>query len=100
MMSDLLLSTYTIVLPVALSCIMWYIKKINQEKKALDQGVKLGLEYNMIMLYTTYSQQAGMPMFVYQHFMDMYDVYVMLGGDGIAKIIKIEMENIPIVSST
>lgn len=95
-MDNFFITTYSIVLPIVLSFLIWYLKRNINSKKTLEKGVMLLLETDMIMLFIRYTSDGTIPMYVYQHFIHLYDAYIKLGGDGISKVIKIEMDNLPI----
>lgn len=97
-MSDFLQTTYTIILPVILSYIVWFLKNNNKVKDANYIGISLLLEREMISLYEKYSLHEEIPLYAYQHFMALYDAYVILGGNGVASKMKEEVEKFKLIS--
>lgn len=97
-MEQFLQTTYSIVLPALLSYIAWYLKRSNKIKDANYKGISLILEAEMICLYEKYSYKEEIPLYAYQHFMSLYEVYVLLGGNGVASKMKESVENFKLIS--
>lgn len=93
-MDDFLRITYTVGLPILLSYIVWYLKNTTKAKDANFSGITLLLETEMIHYYEIYKPLGTIPIYAYEHFMQMYDTYQQLGGRGIIDKMKVEIEQL------
>lgn len=76
------MQTYTIALPILLGYIVWLLK--NQKKKgdAQSRGTMLLLRVNLIEYHDKYMALGEIPSYAYQNFIEMYQAYSELGGNG------------------
>lgn len=82
MWADILFKTYAIVLPVVLGYIISLLKKQNKTRKANSKGTMLLLRVQLIEYHHKYMELGEIPSYVYQNFVDMYEAYHELGGNG------------------
>lgn len=81
-MKEMLLQTYYIALPVLLGYIVWLLKRMKKDKDANSKGTMLLLRVQMIEYHDRYMEQGDIPSYAYQNFVEMYDAYHQLGGNG------------------
>lgn len=104
-MSEFLLTTYTIVLPVLLGYIVWLLKEQRNDRKeeskkrdANSRGTMLMLRYMLERYHTQYMYQGFITRDQYKNCEEIYDAYHALGGNGLAThmwedIKKLEVRN-------
>ncbi len=81
-MEEILLQTYTIVLPVLLGYIVWILKRQVKERGANSRGTMLLLRVQMIEYHDKYMKLGYIPSYAYQNYCEMYEAYHDLGGNG------------------
>ncbi len=81
-MEDFLMQTYTIVLPILLTYIVWLLKKQKKDRDANGKGTMLLLRVQLIDYHDRYTKQGNIPSYAYENFVEMYDAYHDLGGNG------------------
>ena len=111
-MQDFLMRTYTIVLPVVLGYIVWILqqqrkerlkdgierdKRIdleNKKREANSKGTMLLLRVQLIDYHDKYVKKGYIPSYAYENFIEMYEAYHRLGGNGMVTHMKEEIENL------
>lgn len=93
---EILMQTYTIVLPVLLGYIVWLLKNQKKDRDANSKGTMLLLRTQLIEYHTKYMQLGDIPSYAYQNFCEMYDAYHVLGGNGMVTKMKQEIEELHI----
>ena len=92
------MQTYTIALPIMLTAFMGYIIWILQNQKsdrdANTKGTMLLLRVQLIEYHDRYTQMGEIPSYAYQNFVDMYNVYRALGGNGMIVKMYEEVEEL------
>ena len=95
---DFLLQTYMIALPIVLTSLMgytvWLLKKQKIDRDANSKGTMLLLRVQLIEYHDKYMTIGEIPSFAYQNFMEMYDAYHALGGNGMITKMKNEIEEL------
>lgn len=81
-MNELLMQTYTIVLPILLGYIVWLLKRQKRDRDANGRGTMLLLRVQMIEYHDKYIALGYIPSYAYQNFCEMYEAYHALGGNG------------------
>ena len=81
-MKEILLQTYTIVLPIMLGYIVWLLKQQKKDKDANSKGTMLLLRVQLIEYHDKYVALGEIPSYAYQNFSEMYDAYHALGSNG------------------
>ena len=79
---DILLKTYAVVLPLALAYIIALLKKQKKTRDANSKGTMLLLRVELIEYHSKYMKRGEIPSYAYQNFVDMYNAYHELGGNG------------------
>ena len=94
MLSELLMTTYTIALPILLGYIVWLLKKQKMDRDANSKGTMLLLRVHLIEYHERYMQLGEIPSYAYQNFIEMYEAYHSLGGNGMVTKMKEEIEEL------
>lgn len=93
---EILMQTYTIVLPPLLGYIVWLLKNQKKDRDANSKGTMLLLRTQLIEYHAKYMQLGDIPSYAYQNFCEMYDAYHALGGNGMVTKMKQEIEELHI----
>ena len=81
-MKEFLLQTYTVVLPILLGYIVWLLKQQKKDKDANSKGTMLLLRVQLIEYHDKYMKIGEIPSYAYDNFVEMYNAYHALGGNG------------------
>ena len=85
-MKELLLQTYTIVLPIIVTALMgyivWMLKRQKRDRDANSRGTMLLLKVQLIEYHDKYMAMKEIPSYAYDNFCEMYSAYHELGGNG------------------
>ena len=85
-MEQFIYSTYTIVLPIIVTALMgyvvWLLKNQKKDRDANSKGTMLLLRVQLIEYHDKYMRLGDIPSYAYENFMEMYDAYHALGGNG------------------
>ena len=93
-MNDFLMQTYTIALPIALGYIVWLLKTQKKSRDANSRGTMLLLRVQLIEYHDKYMKRGSIPSYAYENFIEMYDAYHELGGNGMVTHMKEEIEEL------
>lgn len=93
---EILMQTYTIVLPVLLGYIVWLLKNQKKDRDANSKGTMLLLRVQLIEYHAKHMQLGNIPSYAYQNFCEMYEAYHALGGNGMVTKMKQEIEELHI----
>ena len=93
---EILMQTYTIVLPILLGYIVWLLKNQKKDRDANSKGTMLLLRVQMIEYHAKYTKFGNIPSYAYQNFCEMYDAYHALGGNGMVTKMKQEIDELHI----
>lgn len=88
------LQTYTIVLPIVLGYIVWLLKNQKKDRDANSKGTMLLLRVQLIEYHDKYMMLGDIPSYAYENFIEMYDAYHALGGNGMVTKMKQEIEEL------
>lgn len=95
---EMLKETYTIALPIVLTALMgyivWILKNQKSDRDANSRGTMLLLRVQMIEYHNKYMALKEIPSYAYQNFMEMYNAYHALGGNGMVTKMKHEIEEL------
>lgn len=92
LMYEFLLTTYTITLPILLGYIVWLLKRQKRDRDANSKGTMLLLRVQLIEYHDRYTTQDEIPSYAYQNFVEMYEAYHALGGNGMVTKMHEEIE--------
>lgn len=93
-MYDFLMQTYTIALPIILGYIVYMLKNQKKSRDANSKGTMLLLRVQLIEYHDKYMKRGSIPSYVYENFIEMYDAYHELGGNGMVTHMKEEIEEL------
>lgn len=97
-MKEFLVQTYTIALPIILTALMGYIVWLLQNQKkdrdANSKGTMLLLRVQLIEYHDKYTSLGEIPSYAYENFIEMYEAYHALGGNGMITKMKHEIEEL------
>lgn len=97
-MEHFLMQTYTVALPIVLTALMgyivWLLKNQKKDRDANSKGTMLLLRVQLIEYHDRYMKQGDIPSYAYENFMEMYDAYHVLGGNGMITKMKHEIEEL------
>ena len=85
-MSNFLMQTYLIALPIvltaALGYVVWLLKEQKKDRDANGKGTMLLLRVQLIEYHDKYMKLGEIPSYAYDNFVEMYEAYHALGGNG------------------
>ena len=81
-MKDFLLQTYIIVLPIFLGYIVWLLQQQKKYRDANSKGTMLLLRVQLIEYHDKYVKLGEIPSYAFDNFVEMYNAYHALGGNG------------------
>ena len=93
-MKDFLLQTYTVALPILLGYIVWLLKQQKNDRDANSKGTMLLLRVQLIEYHDKYMKLGEIPSYAYENFVEMYNAYHALGGNGMATKMHEEIKEI------
>lgn len=93
-MKEILLQTYTIALPILLGYIVWLLKQQKKDKDANSKGTMLLLRVQLIEYHDKYIKLGEIPSYAYDNFVEMYNAYHALGGNGMVTKMYNEIQEI------
>lgn len=93
-MKELLLQTYTLILPIILGYIVWLLKNQKRDRDANSKGTMLLLRVQLIEYHSKYMQMGDIPSYAYENFCEMYEAYHALGGNGMITKMMHEIEEL------
>lgn len=95
-MKELLLQTYTIALPILLGYIVWVLKNQNKNRDANSKGTMLLLRVQLIEYHEEWTKRGYVTKHGIENFIEMYDAYHALGGNGMVTQLLEEVKELPI----
>ena len=97
-LEQFLMHTYTAALPIILTALMgyivWLLKNQKKDRDANSKGTMLLLRVQLIEYHDRYMAKGDIPSYAYENFMEMYDAYHELGGNGMVTKMKHEIEEL------
>lgn len=85
-MSEFLMQTYLIALPIVLTAVLgyvvWLLKEQKKDRDANGKGTMLLLRVQLIEYHDKYMKLGEIPSYAYDNFVEMYEAYHSLGGNG------------------
>lgn len=76
------MQTYTVALPIVLGYIVWLLQRQKRDRDANSKGTMLLLRVQLIEYHDKYMEQGNIPSYAYDNFIEMYEAYHELGGNG------------------
>ena len=81
-MEQILTQTYTVALPILLTYIVWLLKRQKKDRDANGKGTMLLLRVQLIEYHDRYTKEGHIPSYALENFIEMYEAYHELGGNG------------------
>lgn len=81
-MEQILIQTYTVALPILLGYIVWLLKRQKRDRDANGRGTMLLLRVQLIEYHDRYMKEGHIPSYALTNFIEMYEAYHDLGGNG------------------
>ena len=94
MLKEIFIITYTASLPIVLGYIVWLLKRQKRDRSANSKGTMLLLRVQLIEYHDKYIKQGEIPSYAYQNFIEMYEAYHALGGNGMVTKMYEEIESL------
>lgn len=91
--------TYKIALPVLLGYIVFLLKKQKKDRDANSQGTMLLLRVQLIDYHEKWTQRGYISKHGLENFIEMYNAYHALGGNGMVTHLLEEVKDLPIKTS-
>lgn len=99
-MEGILLQTYTIALPVVLTSflgyIVWLLKQQKKDRDANSRGTMLMLRAKLIEYHRDWTERGYVTKHGLENFLEMYEAYHELGGNGMVTHLLEEVEDLQI----
>lgn len=97
---SVLVQTYTVILsvllPILLGWIVALLKGQKKDRKANSAGTMLLLRVQLIEYHDKWTERGYVTKIGLQNFIEMYDAYHTLGGNGMITDLKKQVEQLPI----
>lgn len=74
--------------------IVWLLKNQKKDRDANSKGTMLLLRVQLIEYHTKYMMLQEIPSYAYENFVEMYDAYHALGGNGMVTKMKHEIDEL------
>lgn len=95
-MTEILLETYTIVLPAILGYLVWLLKNQKKDRDANSKGTMLLLRVQLIEYHEEWTERGYITKHGIENFTEMYNAYHALGGNGMVTHLLEEVKELPI----
>ena len=82
------------VIPPLMTYIIWMLQNQKKDKDANSRGTMLLLRVQLIEYHDRYISQGEIPSYAYQNFVEMYEAYHELGGNGMITKMKDELDEL------
>lgn len=91
-MMDNIMKLLTACVPVILGYIVWLLKEQKKDRDANSRGTMLLLKVKLIEYHDEWTKRGYVTTHGIQNFLEMYDAYHSLGGNGMVTHLKGEVE--------
>lgn len=81
-MEEILIKILDIVLTALMGYVVYLLKKQKKDRDANSKGTMLLLRVQLIEYHDKYMAQGDIPSYAYENFVEMYESYHELGGNG------------------
>lgn len=95
-MKELLLETYAVALPILLGYIVWLLKRQKRDRDANSEGTMLLLRVQLIEYHEEWMGRGYTTKHGIQNFIEMYEAYHSLGGNGMITQLLEDVKELPI----
>lgn len=95
---DYIMDIISIALPIILSALMSYVvfllKEQKKDRDANAKGTMLLLRVQLIEYHDKYVEEGEIPSYAYDNFVEMYEAYHALGGNGMVTKMHQEIQEL------
>ena len=99
-MESILFQTYTVALPIVLTSffgyIVWLLKQQKKDRDANSKGTMLMLRAKLIEYHRDWTERGYVTKHGLENFLEMYEAYHELGGNGMVTHLLEEVEDLQI----
>lgn len=95
-MGEILMQAYEVALPAILGYIVWLLKQRKKSEDANSRGTMLLLRVQLIEYHDRYAALGHIPSYAYENFVEMYEAYHELGGNGMVTHMYEEVKGLEI----
>lgn len=85
---------WTVILPIGMGYIIALLRKQRKQSDARSKATMLMMRIQLIEYHDKYVEQKSIPSYAYDNFIEMYDVYHELGGNGMVTKMKDEIDDL------
>ena len=95
-MKEFVMELITVALPIILGYIVWLLKQQKKERSANSKGMMLLLRGQLKTYHKEYMQRSYVTSEELADYLEMYDAYHSLGGNGVATKWKEDIERLEV----
>ena len=95
-MKDIVMELITVTLPIILGYIVWLLKQQKKERSANSKGMMLLLRSQLKAYHKEYMQRGYITSEELADYLEMYDAYHSLGGNGVATKWKEDVQRLEV----
>lgn len=95
-MKEFVMELITIALPIILGYIVWLLKEQKKERSANSKGMMLLLRVKLIEYHKEWTERRYITTHGIENFLEMYDAYHSLGGNGMVTHLKEEVQKLEV----
>lgn len=95
-MNEIIKEIIVVALPIILGYIVWLLKEEKKNGKANNKGMMLLLRVKLIEYHKEWTERGYITTHGIENFLEMYDAYHTLGGNGMVTHLKEEVEKLEI----
>ena len=97
MTAEILMQTYAAAAPAVRGYIVWLLKRQKRDRDANGRGTMLLLRVQLMEYHDKYMAKGKIPSYAYQNFVEMYQAYHELGGNGMITKMYKEIQDLHLV---
>lgn len=95
-MKEVILLLIEVALPIVLGYVVCLLKERKKDRGALEKGMMLLLRAKLIEYHKEWTDRGYITTHGIQNFLEMYEVYHSLGGNGMVTHLKEEVEKLEV----
>ena len=95
-MKEVILLLIEVALPIVLGYVVCLLKERKKDRGALEKGMMLLLRAKLIEYHKEWTERGYITTHGIQNFLEMYEVYHSLGGNGMVTHLKEEVEKLDV----
>ena len=95
-MQRIIVDICAIIMPTLLGYVVWLLKNQKKDRDANSKGTMLLLRVQLIEYHEKWTERGYITKHGLENFIEMYDAYQSLGGNGMVTKLLEEIEKLPI----